>query len=275
MEKYIVFLLFIWGMAGCTTLPSQLVRNESAEKLATDHNWKGTLILTDDFTIKAYLPSNLSMSDTLTIYIEGDGLAWINSSTPSLNPTPINPLALKLALRDTSPSVYIGRPCQYVDGSDFRNCTQKYWTSHRFSSEVLHATDQAIDQLKLRFNAKTLTLVGYSGGGAVAALVSAKRNDVIRLITIAGNLDHQSWTNTHQLSPLLGSLNPADYWEQLKKIPQTHFVGGKDLVIGESVARAYAKKFPSNSTLSIIVIPKFDHHCCWEQSWNELRYRVH
>lgn len=62
---------------------------------------------TDDFTLLTYLPPISGAVNTLTIHIEGDGLAWINSSTPSSDPTPTNPLALRLALLDTAPSVYL------------------------------------------------------------------------------------------------------------------------------------------------------------------------
>jgi hypothetical protein len=44
----------------------------------------------------------------------------------------------------------------------------------------------------------------------VASLVAARRHDVVRLVTVAGNLDHLAWTTLHGVSPLTGSLNPAD-----------------------------------------------------------------
>ena len=211
--------------------------------------------------------------ETLTIYFEGDGLAWLNSSTPSSDPTPVDPLALKLALRDTTPSAYLARPCQFVGGEQQRNCSKKYWTSHRFSPEVIHSTNQAIDQLKRGVGATELILVGYSGGGAVAALVAAQRADVARLMTVAGNLDPRAWAAEHHLSPLSGSLNPADDWAQLQHVPQTHFVGGKDTAVGESVARAFAARFPPSLAPTIIVIPGYDHHCCWEASWSALKFK--
>ena len=50
----------------------------------------------------------------VNIYIEGDGRAWLNKNRPSLDPTPKNSLALKLAEIDPAPNViYLARPCQY------------------------------------------------------------------------------------------------------------------------------------------------------------------
>jgi hypothetical protein len=262
-------------LTSCIQVPTLLERNSHTQEITAKASWAQESIVTDTFILRAYVPKASIRPPTkslgLTIYIEGDGLAWLNSSTPSSNPTPIYPLALKLAMKDAGPSAYLARPCQFIDLEEQKNCTHKYWTSHRFSEEVIYAIDQAIDQLKLRFGAKQLTLVGYSGGGAVAALVSVRRNDVEWLITIAGNLDHKAWSTEHHLTPLTGSLNPADAWRQLENIPQTHFVGGKDAIVGEPIARAYASNFKSGELPIIKVIPDFDHRCCWEDRWPALK----
>ncbi len=73
-----------------------------------------------------------------------------------------------------------------------------------------------------------LTLVSYSGGGAVATLVAARRNDVHNLVTVAGVLDHELWTRNHHLSPSTGSLNLADVWPGLTNIAQSQDVGLAD-----------------------------------------------
>lgn len=267
----LLLLAFFCMLTACIQVPSQQERNDYAQQLVQKKGWKQENILTDDFILRAYLPQTIQTSAVLTVYIEGDGLAWVNSSTPSFDPTPHDPLALKLALLDTTPAVYLARPCQYVVGEDRRGCGEKYWTSHRFSSEVIHSSSQAIDQLKQRFGAKELILVGYSGGGAVAALVAAQRQDVVRLITIAGNLDHYFWSKAHHMTPLFGSLNPADAADRLQNIPQLHYVGGSDQAVGESVARAYASQFPLGKRPTIVVVPDFDHHCCWVERWPSLK----
>ena len=216
------------------------------------------------------MPKIMTQAEILTIYIEGDGLAWINYTSPSADPTPLNPIALKLALKDTKPSIYLARPCQYTRLED-QKCSQQYWTNKRFSPEVIQAINQAIDHVKKQFNARKLILVGYSGGGAVATLIAAQREDIKHLFTIGGNLDHAFWTSEHHLSPLSGSLNPRDFWEQLQHVPQTHFVGANDKVIDESVLRAYASYFPADKKPAIMVVPEFDHTCCWVEEWARLK----
>jgi len=84
-----------------------------------------------------FCPTSIPTAELLTIYIEGDGLSWIDASTPSNEPTPMDPLALKLALRDDAPSAYLARPCQYVAEDRKKSCAQKYWTYSRFSEEVI------------------------------------------------------------------------------------------------------------------------------------------
>ncbi|MBU6498935.1 MAG: alpha/beta hydrolase [Rhodospirillales bacterium] len=267
-------LVVLLLLAGCVAVPSLAQRRAHADALAARAGWRREMIAADPFTLAAYVPATRRRAATLTVYLEGDGLAWIDPSTPSADPTPTDPLALRLALRDPSAAAYLARPCQFVGPGERRACSAKYWTSHRFAPEVIRATSQAVDRLKQRFNARRVILVGYSGGGAVAALVAAGRRDVSRLITVAGDLETRVWTQEHEASPLTGSLNPADAWRELRDIPQTHFVGGKDDVVGEAVARAYAARFRTGPAPEIVVLAGFDHHCCWEEAWPALRART-
>jgi pimeloyl-ACP methyl ester carboxylesterase len=131
-----------------------------------------------------------------------------------------------------------------------------------------------VDYLKNFYHAKNIILIGYSGGGTVAALVAAKRTDVIRLITVAAILDVKQWVRQKSLTPLYGSLNPADEWNKLASIPQTHWVGAKDRVVPKEVAFAFAQHFPKTQKPEIISVPDFDHACCWATDWNSLRENV-
>lgn len=269
-RKFAIAILGSLMLAACASISLDERRAASA-RIGTNAGWQRLDIDAGEFLLAAFVPPGHRTADTLTVYIEGDGLAWLDSSTPSFDPTPLDPLALRLALRDSAAATaYLARPCQYVSGTDSRGCAQKYWTSHRFAPEVISATGRAVDQLKKRSGAQRLVLVGYSGGGAVAALVAAERSDVTQLITIAGNLDHRAWTSGHGLTPLSGSLNPADAWARLRQIPQKHYVGGKDEDVPVSVARAYAARFPIGERPRILVEPSFDHHCCWETRWPAL-----
>lgn len=226
------------------------------------------------FELRSYVPKIKLHADVLTVYIEGDGLAWLSGTRPSDNPTPVRPVGLELALRHPrGAAAYLARPCQYVESGTGTSCNQHYWTDLRFSPEVVEASDAAISVLKQRFGATKLVLVGYSGGGAVAALVAGRRNDVIQMVTVAGNLDHRAWTMQHHLSPLTGSLNPADEWEKLVDIPQLLLLGEKDRVVSRSMTDAYASSFPPEHRPEIESVPGFDHECCWVEQWDKLLSR--
>lgn len=261
-------MLLLCGCTHHTPVISPEARTEYATTLAKAAGWKTGSLHTTDFTFKVY-ESTVKHSSTLTIYIEGDGLAWLSTDTPSTNPTPMNPIGLKLALRDKTNThvVYLARACQFVFGTDWRMCQSDDWTSARFSPAIVHATQQAINTLKIRHRAKKIILVGYSGGGAIATLVAANRTDVVRLITIAGTLDTTAWVRQNSLTPLYGSLNPADAWKSLVAIPQTHWVGGNDTVVPKAVAFAYANRFPIGKQPDIRIKPTYDHTCCWATTW--------
>lgn len=263
-------ILLCLAISACATYSPEL-RRKQADDLAAANDWQRLVIPTHTFDFVAYIPQQSASGQTLTIYIEGDGLAWLGRQRLSPDPTPANPLGLKLALHHPAGmAAYLARPCQYVAPAQSHNCAEKYWSSHRFAAEVIHASNEAISVLKNRLQAKELVLVGYSGGGAVASLVAARRNDVKMLITVAGNLDHRAWTELHQVSPLDGSLNPAEAWPALVDIPQIHFVGAGDKITGRAVSRAYQQRFPADKQPLVRVVDGFDHDCCWVRDWKQL-----
>lgn len=257
-------------LAACSTLLQSAERRLLADTLAASRGWQAVSIPAQPFTLVAYVPEKTQPDETLTIYIEGDGLAWRTGRQPSTDPTPLDPLALRLALaQPDGNAAYLARPCQFVE-AEKTGCAARYWTSHRFAPEVVAATNQAVDVLKTRLGAKRLVLVGYSGGAAVAALVAARRSDVPLLVTVAGNLDQRAWTEHHQLQPLTGSLNPADEVEGLRSVKQWHYAGGQDRIIPPAQVAGFAALFADTDMVHVWVEPVFDHHCCWSENWSRL-----
>lgn len=244
---------------------------------AAERSWRPMLLPGHLFDIQAFVPDGLRSAHRLTVYIEGDGLAWLDRSTPSFAPTPADPVALHLAVADErAPSVYLARPCQFVQGAHFKGCHSPYWGGHRFAPEVIDAMDQALSQLQSTYGASRLVLVGYSGGAAVAALLAARRSDVEGLVTVAGTLDTQLWTELQRVPPLRGSLNPRDVASRLAYLPQWHFVGARDEVVPPSVLTSFLQAVPQARvarTPLVETLPAFDHHCCWAAAWPELRRR--
>jgi dienelactone hydrolase len=261
-----MILAALW-LGACTSLPSYIERRSRADVLAEEHGWQASVIPGETFNLVSYTPKKIVPAEVLTIYLEGDGFAWVTMSQPSADPTPRNPVALRMALvHPEGNAAYLGRPCQYVD-AESTNCIRRYWTDARFSAEVIDSSNQAVNALKARFGATRLNLVGYSGGAAVAALVAARRQDVDRLVTVAGNLDPLDWTSHHRVPPLSGSLNPVAFVDKLDGQRQWHFVGGQDTVVPPSLVQRFAYRFPAESRPTVHVEPNFDHLCCWAETW--------
>ncbi len=274
-HKCIISLFAYFVLAGCNQVQTRV---DSVEALATDHGLTKITLQTESFSLVSY--QSITKADAVaTFYIEGDGLAWLNRKRISPNPTPKNPVALKLALTDSSANViYLARPCQYVDLKTEKNCRSDYWTTKRFAPEVVASMDEAITQIKQRANIEKIRLVGYSGGGAIAAILAATRNDVIDLRTVAGNLDIDMFARYHKVTPLTGSMNPVDFADTLTNMPQIHFIGGKDDIITRPITESYInnlKKYDVNlRCVKVRKIKDASHAKGWETVWQEYAEEV-
>jgi len=272
MQKLWIACCFCLLMNGCAQ--QELTdRSEPVASMFSKYGFVQRDIPTQDFTMRVWQRS-AAKSPMMHVYIEGDGLSWVTRYQPSLNPTPLRSIVPTLAVKDhlADQVVYLARPCQYVDLTA-RPCSAVYWTHSRFAPEVINAMNQVLSRLKQETQVERFILIGYSGGGAVAALIAAQRQDVAALITIAGNLDPEAWTRRHELTDLHGSLNPRNYAPALTKVPQWHFVGAKDHNIPVNIYQSYREVFPLDADIHLEVIDGFDHKCCWTAQWPDLLKR--
>ena len=208
---------------------------------------------------------------TLTVYIEGDGAEWHTKYQPPADPTPDNPLTLRLALRDPDARVaYLGRPCQYLEAGALARCPSLLWLSGRYGEEAITILSAAIDILVLSTGAQRVRLVGYSGGGAVAALLAARRQDVSCLVTVAAPLDTEAWAAAIDITALTASLNPLTHAAALTLIAQTHWAAADDAVVPPATLQRFIDAVPQ---ARVEVIGGWDHDCCWVYAWQKLRSR--
>lgn len=262
-------LLFLLILPGCALLPSHAYLQ--ADRLAESGGFGKNYLTGDHFDLLTYRRIT-QPGAPLTIYIEGDGAAWLTPNQLSSDPTPRNPLVLQLASVDPAANVvYLARPCQYVmlPGRG-RSCREDYWSDQRFSEEMVAALDQAISQLVTETAAPGLDLVGYSGGGALAVLVAARRTDVHSLRTVAGNLDHWEFSRYHGVSPLTGSLNPIDLAEKVASIPQSHFVGREDETVPARIAERFLAALPAQNCAEAVTVAGTTHADGWLTQWPAL-----
>ena len=240
-----------------------------ARALAQQHGFTERLFATQSFVLFGlYRPGFSPHHEILHVYIEGDGHAWESRIRPASDPTPLNPVALRLAMFDTGPApvLYLARPCQYVQGEDRRYCSKRYWTSARLGQEVIDSLDTAISQAKAACGAEKVVLVGFSGGGGAAALLSAKRQDVVFLGTIAGNLDTEAWTQLQGVSPLAESLNPIAVASHLRHLPQRHLSSRVDTIMPPQISAAFCRA--ARQPKSCVVISGVTHGGPWQKYWS-------
>ena len=261
-------------LGGCAALytPAQRVSTQARTgQLLPVASFEGT-------PVRAWLrqPRSVTTADTaptaLTIYIEGDGAEWRGKYQPPVDPTPDNPLTLRLALRDPGASVaYLGRPCQYLDHEALAQCPSILWMQGRYGEPAVAMMSAAVDLLLLSTTAKQVRLVGYSGGGVMAALIAAQRADVSCLVTVASPLDTDAWTAEIDVSPLTASLNPLTLAPRLATLAQTHIAGADDTLVPTRALQRFTAALPEARQE---VLPGFDHDCCWVLAWQQLRQRT-
>lgn len=251
-------------------------RQQHGPDLASAAGWQWRTIAAGPFDLAAATrPARVRGAGTppLVVYIEGDGFAYLKPTQPAQDPTPVDPVALRLALAHPGdgPAAWLARPCQYNAGH--RPCDPAYWTDARWAPEVVDSTGLALDHLKRDVGAARLVLVGYSGGGALAALLAERRDDVAALVTVAANLDLDSWVRAHGLATLRRSLNPATTAVALAALPQIHISGGRDAVVGREVLRAFMDRLPETAPVHVLEFPDQDHEGGWADIWPDLSRR--
>ena len=274
-NRYVCIILLnisvLFFTACSNKIPSLNERKDLAYSLINDKNIIQQDINTNQFNLFSFQKISNSCKDSIKVYIEGDGLSWISRNTISSNPTPINPVALKLMLQDNSScKIYIARPCQYINSN---LCEDKYWTSHRFNQKIINAYEEALNSIKNKYSNKTFDLVGYSGGGTIVTILASFRDDINSITTIAGNLDIGEWSKIKNISKLDGSLNPADFTYSLENIKQFHIIGNSDKIVRKDIFLSYFSKFNNKKNIEYIYTDS-NHSCCFNSAFEDVLLKI-
>ncbi|MCT7908895.1 alpha/beta hydrolase [Arcobacter lacus] len=263
----IIILIISLFFYGCSNkIPTLNERKDLAFSIINDKDIIQKNIEIGSFNLFSFQKISNECKTNIKIYVEGDGLSWISKSIISSNPTPINPIALKLMLLDNSScKIYLARPCQYITSN---GCEEKYWTSHRFNTKIIESYEHVLNNLKKEYTNTKFDLIGYSGGGAIVTLLASSRNDVNSITTIAGNLDIEEWSKIQKISSLNGSLNPANYSKELENIKQTHLIGENDKIIPKDIFFSYQSKFKNKENIKYFIYDS-THNCCWKDIYRK------
>ena len=210
----------------------------------------------------------------LIVIIESDGAAWKAAGfRPPENPTSRHPIGLHMALISPAQEnvLYLARPCQFIgrgDLSNFKNdsilskhqqssCLDKrWWTLWRYRADLIDRYAKLIEE-QVSLHRETayrssdqgvrfsLVLAGFSGGGTVAALLTAAfaaqdfRIDPnnsetlvpgksLCLITLAAPLDLNRWALYHRLSLYIDVPSGKVLAERIAAVRSFHAFGGRD-----------------------------------------------
>lgn len=216
------------------------------------------------FTHKIYA-NDKQAGEVVHVYIGGDGTPWLMGIEPATDPTPRNPLALRLMAQDKNNAIFLGRPC-FFGLNDQVECVSGVWTHGRYSSVVVDSMGAALHQALPSAKTSGVVLIGYSGGAVIATLLAQRLEGVVALVTVAGNLDTDLWTETLGLLPLRHSLNPVSMDGLRTDILQVHLIGEQDPVVPNAITRSFTDRHGG----TVWNYPEFDHRCCWESEWSKI-----
>jgi hypothetical protein len=214
-----------------------------------------------------------TLGGPLLVFIEGDGSPWVpGSAAVAADPTSRSPLALALALATPARRVlYLGRPC-YLGRAALGECEPSDWTGARYATRIVASLCAAIDHYTEAQPAQAVLLIGVSGGGTLAVLMSACVTSIRGIVTIGANLDVGAWARLHGYRPLDASLDPA----RTPGVPpagvaEIHLAGAKDANVPPALLERYLALHPA---AELWTMPSFDHVCCWRDLWPALLPRL-
>ena len=277
--KYLALIALILITAACTETKN--IKFEYAKRIAGPAFMIEREALAGNFVLTLFERVH-APGKPAHIYIEAD------DASSGLNPTPKEPIGLRLASIDKSPNViYAARPCQYghefkpfqVTPSRDRVCETKYSKTHRFAPEVLQSYMALLDSLKARYGFTSFRIIGHSGGGAIGALLAAERSDITSLTTISGLLDNDSYTRYLRdyryavTEDFNGSLNAASIARKIADLPQIHYRGGTDDITPPETLNTYLQasgNFHSNRCIKTVLIQDNGYMDGWANKWKAL-----
>ncbi len=275
MKKFLFLLFFL---SSCSSIPDIKLfgtpdiskRIETLKKL-NQENFKESIYTTPYFEIYS-LNKIKNRSGKIIVYIEGDGVSWIDRFTISSNPTPINPLAFKLSKIDENENIiYLARPCQYVTTINCEN--DEIWTFAQYSEPVLSTYKFIIDSL---IDYDEIHIVGYSGGAGIAMYLASLNHPKIKSIkTVAGNINHNRLTRLNNISSLDKSVNFFEIENKSKNVPQIHYFGKEDITVPKALFLNY-KNNDKNINNKCIKIQEVNatHNLGWFDFWKNENKKI-
>lgn len=244
-------LILLYCLAGCALQPEW-------QRLAADSNLERQWLETERFRLLVL--TNDVAGEHLRIFIEGDGTPWLGANRVAIDPTPSNPVLLRLMRESRNPAIYLGRPCYFGTASS-AGCSPALWTFDRYGAVVVDSLCEAANQLSA--SAGSVELIGYSGGGALVIRMSGCTDKLLRITTIAGNLDPSAWARHHGYTPLNDAVLPP----ALPTVPERHWQCAGDEVVPPPVTDDYFRARPGAERH---LVSGCTHSTGWDAYWDRI-----
>lgn len=298
----------VWGvifagalLTGCTGLLQSEAKISWMQAISRgfehyDPSFPGLVLIRyaglDNTTMHNARPSGSIRPHRLLIFIEGDGAAWRRRGTIAPeDPTPSRALGLELALSEQlinsdDTIVYLSRPCQYRMNSA---CDIELWTTGRYGIKAQELLTRVIQDLSDRVARSSghsvepsqMIFIGYSGGGTIAALISAKLQKgpgepILCLITLASPLDTSLWQALQGFdkSMLSRSENPQDFQQKLDFVTSFYFFGESDTIVPPGVGDSLVSDARFLGKHQKEILQGVHHAEGWVERWLSIRRKT-
>ncbi len=270
-------LMVATGLLSACYLPNMDMKRQTLMRLAVPTGMMERQILVDPYALVSFERVKLK-NGVATVYIEGGQMVWDDFIRERETATPANPLALHMSSRDLSDNViWLARPCQFnytpkIDGSA---CTREDFANGRFSLVNLRAMNAALDNIQKKHGFKGFNLVGVQDGAGVAVHLAATRKDILSLRTVAGMLDTEVFAQVynpekHETIVDRRSNNPGMHATRLAQLPQHHFIGEWDDIVGPEMAQHFRHASGNSPCVRVSAVKGVTNEKGWVNRWPDL-----
>jgi hypothetical protein len=244
-------------LAGCVLQPAwqQIAREQDLE------SWR-----VDSERFRHVVLEKVATGEHLRIFVEGDGTPWTRQNRMAVDPTPTNPVLLRMLAISPGPAVYLGRPCYFGLATD-KGCRPGLWTSDRYGQEVVDSMCSAANTISRARGATSVQLVGYSGGGAIVVGMRSCTERLVAITTVAANLTPERWTELHGYLPLDDLTPLAPGAAVAHSVSEVHWQCQDDLNVPPAITDEY---FASNTHAVRRIIRDCTHAKGWERVWQKV-----
>ncbi|MDD3370412.1 MAG: hypothetical protein PHE27_01165 [Alphaproteobacteria bacterium] len=210
----------------------------------------------------------IDVNQPINVYIDGDSHGLVPAGGPGIDPAPDEDLTLRLAKEDPSDNVvFISHPCQFDIDDPF--CLEPPLQTERYGDLIWNSMNRALNYVLAVVPHPQVNLIGYSGGAATAAVMAARRYDVISLRTLAGNLDPNGNGLLHGSFPQNDFIDPMLSAYKLSKLPQEHFAGEADVFVPPFLIQNFVDAVGKSHCVKILRFPNASHKYGWESIWKD------